>query len=657
MDYHVSKKGSDKNIGSMEAPFLTIQRAADCAVAGDTVIVHEGVYREWVKPQNSGAKNFPITYESAKNEKVIIKGSERIDNWERVENGVWKVALPDTFFNGFNPFVEEVGGDWLEFPKNPSVHLGDVYLNGKSFYEAFSLEEVKNPTPKTECRFWTWDEGRDRHLEDVDGTVFVWFAQHDLNSDTTVIYANFHEYNPNKEFVEINVRKCCFFPEKTGLDYITVRGFEMAQAASPWAPPTAKQYGLLGTNWSKGWIIENNILHDAKCSAISLGKEESIGQNDFTKGRVKPGYQYQMEAVFKARHIGWDKERIGSHVIRFNKIYDCGQNGIVGHLGCIFSSIYGNEIYRIATKYEFFGYEIAGIKLHAAIDVQIKNNYIHNCMLGTWMDWETQGTRISSNIYDKNRRDLLIEVSHGPCLVDNNIFTSDYALNNVSQGNAYIHNLICGFMEKYDVLDRTTPYHLPHSTELLGTAFIYGNDDRWMNNIFVGKKETDKDYSKEIDGRICYGTAIYNGCPASWEEYKTKVYSIEGDHQIYFKIPQAVYIHANAYFNGAKKFDCEKDSYVDDTNPGVKIVTESDGVYLEMNIPEKFFDSSLSYGKVFECDSLEVPRLTQQHFENPDGSSIVLDEDLTGEIRYGSSMAGPIQGLKPGINKILIWEI
>ena len=91
--------------------------------------------------------------------------------------------------------------------------------------------------------------------------------------------------------------------EKTGLNYITVRNFEMAQAACPWTPPTADQPGLLG-QLSKGWIIENNIIHDAKCSGISLGKEASTGHNLSTLTHRKPGYQYQMEAVFRARQIG-----------------------------------------------------------------------------------------------------------------------------------------------------------------------------------------------------------------------------------------------------------------------------------------------------------------------------------------------------------------
>ena len=49
-EYHVAKNGCDRNNGTKENPFLTISRAAKVADEGDTVIVHEGVYREWVKP-------------------------------------------------------------------------------------------------------------------------------------------------------------------------------------------------------------------------------------------------------------------------------------------------------------------------------------------------------------------------------------------------------------------------------------------------------------------------------------------------------------------------------------------------------------------------------------------------------------------------------
>jgi len=50
--YYVAKNGSDSNPGSESQPWLTIQKAADTMVAGDTVYVKAGTYTEQVTPQN-----------------------------------------------------------------------------------------------------------------------------------------------------------------------------------------------------------------------------------------------------------------------------------------------------------------------------------------------------------------------------------------------------------------------------------------------------------------------------------------------------------------------------------------------------------------------------------------------------------------------------
>src|SRR5436309_7824314 len=60
--YYVSMTGSDGNPGTLAAPFKTIQRAANSAGAGDTVLVRGGVYRETVKPR-SGKAGAPVTFQ------------------------------------------------------------------------------------------------------------------------------------------------------------------------------------------------------------------------------------------------------------------------------------------------------------------------------------------------------------------------------------------------------------------------------------------------------------------------------------------------------------------------------------------------------------------------------------------------------------------
>lgn len=635
--YHVSKKGSDTSEGTKDHPFLTINKAASVATAGDTVIVHEGVYREWVNPQHPGLSEWRrITYKAADGEKVVIKGSEQIDTWEQVDESVWKVVIPNDYFGDFNPYKEKIYGDWVVY--NPGRHLGEVYLNGKSFYEVETLEDVHKGEEVTEMvDHWTRKEVPSH---DPEQTKYVWYTE--VDEENTTIYANFHEYNPNEELTEINVRKSVFFPKQTGMNYITVKGFELAQAATPWTPPTADQPGLIGPHWSKGWIIEDNIVHDSKCSGISMGKSYSTGDNHYSKRQDKPGYHYQIETVFQAKKQGWSKETVGSHIIRNNTIYDCGQNGIVGHLGCVFSEVYNNHIYNIAIKRQFYGHEIAGIKLHAAIDTQIHDNRIHDCSLGIWLDWQLQGTRVSCNIFYNNNRDLFVEVSSGPFIIDHNILTADYALDNHAQGGAYINNIIRGHMEHRKMLDRSTPYHEPHSTDIKGFAPVYGGDDRWYNNIFIGEEGIEE-----------VGTDHYNGYTASLEEYIESMHDTTGsDHGAFNKVEQPVYINQNVYLNGAAPFDREEKNVVSNHNPEFKIIDEGKKVYIEINLPDNF--ESLK-GDIHSTHTLERVRLTDVEFENPDGSAVVLDTDLLKNKKEGQSVLGPLTQLKAGKNRIKVW--
>ena len=93
-EYHVSVKGSDANNGDISSPFKTINWAAQKALPGDTVTVHNGVYREWVNPLSGGEREGKrILYRVAEGEKAEIKGSELVTGWKKEKKAVIGAAL------------------------------------------------------------------------------------------------------------------------------------------------------------------------------------------------------------------------------------------------------------------------------------------------------------------------------------------------------------------------------------------------------------------------------------------------------------------------------------------------------------------------------------------------------------------------------------
>lgn len=663
MIYYVNCNTPKSGNGSKEYPFKTITAAAKVAKPGDEVVVAKGVYREYVDPKNAGTADNRIVYRSEEKLGAVITGAEEVKNWTKYNGDVWCARVSNGLFGNYNPYTTLVSGDW--FIATYIAHTGDVFLNGKSMYEATTLDGVLNPEvyPKS------WDP---------DFSVYTWFAQQDEKTNETVFYANFHGKDPNKENVEISVRENCFYPSKEGVGYITLSGFVVKQAATQWAPPTAYQEGMIGPHWSKGWIIEDCEVCDSKCSGISLGKyKQPNNDNKWLKWKFKDGTQTERDNICQAQIEGWTKENIGSHIVRRCNIHDCGQTGIVGHLGGVFSIIEDNHIHHINNKQNLAGAEIGGIKMHAAIDVIIRRNHFHHCTRGLWLDWQAQGTRVTQNLFHDNTfpsdynanllnadglgEDIFVEVSHGPTLIDNNILLSDHACKLPTQGLAFVHNFIAGSLTavglgvnngaKTKLSPRYTPYHVQHRTEVMGFMTILHGDARFYNNIFVQKpmrpgmiEIMNANKGNEwTDANLVAGTIPYDSYP-TYEEWVKQFDGYCGmgsapSDRYYNPLP--VWAEGNAYFNGAKPMKKEGDAFVDEKNNVTFSLKEKNGKYIfETNVYDFLPDSG---AKTISTETLGMAFEPEQKFENPDGSQIIFNEDYYGNHRKVNPTVGPFE--------------
>lgn len=438
-EIHVAKTGNDLHAGSRENPFATIGKAAAVAQPGDTVTVHAGTYREWVKPLRGGRdESSRIVYRAAPGEEVLVKGSEQITSWVHQEDGIWMVELPNRFFGDYNPYALNISGGWLLYGQ--WLHRGDVYLDGEAFREQKSLEEVKQRQQSWCCQ---------------------------AAENNTTIWANFGKVNPNTQLAEVNVRESVFMPAESGLKYVTVDGFHLQHSAENWQPPgLALQMGTIGPRMGQHWIIENCTVTNARCVGISLGHA--------------PGVDYDDIGAF------------GAHIVRNNVIRRCGEAGIAGQKGATRCLIAGNLIEDTNYRKEFGGWETAAIKFHESVDTVIRGNLIRGVSyqrygaFGIWMDWGNQGTRISGNIiYDTQAANVFLEMNHGAILVDNNVLVGQGVRSN-SEGSVFAHNLFvdCRFDMGSDT-GRSSQYYQPHTRKVVARKHGIPADDKWYNNIFV----------------------------------------------------------------------------------------------------------------------------------------------------------------------------
>ncbi|WP_328584291.1 galactose-binding domain-containing protein [Streptomyces sp. NBC_00370] len=464
---HVAKNGNDGNAGTQASPYLTINHAAQVAQPGDTVVVHAGLYRETVKPARGGTdEQHRITYTNAGDGEVTVKGSEEINSWTRGSGDVWSVTLPNSYFGDWNPYAQGQpnGGGGGTFA---GYTAGDVYLDESAYREKPSLSTVQ-------------------------GAANTWYSE--VGSTSTTVWANFNGADPNARLAELNVRRQVFAPDVWGLGYITLNGFTIKQAANTYSDfpdsPDRRQAGAISVYGGLKWIIENNIVINARTIGIDIGLS-----NDTWAGN-RPG---------TARTDFHNTAAYGSHIVRNNYIAKCGQSGIAGVFSW-HSQILYNRIEDTNYRDEFSGAETAPIKVHYMNEGLIKGNYVKNSKggnsAGIWTDWGSQNVRVTGNIVMNSPWGYYAEAVFGPVLVDNNVFIGNSDIRTLdATGIVFANNLFVDNGAIHHDGSGREAYYFQPGTMNETSALTSPEKFFWYNNLVQGstlpENATDKTQVKE----------------------------------------------------------------------------------------------------------------------------------------------------------------
>ncbi len=154
--YHVSKaeNASNLNDGSEAAPFATIQMAANLAKAGDTVIIHEGTYRETVTVKNNGTAGNPIIFKPADGESVTVSAFEEVTHFAPYVNEQNGVAMYMSDINGYK-FNNMLEGCW-DVDRNMVILNDEMLTEGRHPNKKTSVEKTQmrfNGTAEEEFTF------------------------------------------------------------------------------------------------------------------------------------------------------------------------------------------------------------------------------------------------------------------------------------------------------------------------------------------------------------------------------------------------------------------------------------------------------------------------------------------------------------------------
>jgi hypothetical protein len=360
-------KAADSNPGTLERPFLTINKAARVLQPGERVVIMTGVYRERVDPARGGTgPDKVISYEAAPGAQVVVKGSRLVKTgWEpstgfkldvpapaRAGIKIYQRRLDDLDFQGYNPFgMASIMQDRVYLKPKPEELWRYLARRGLIFMDGRRLKQVElyQDLGAADGAFWCEHDGLAVHVR--------------LPGDA----------DPAGHEIELAIQEQVFGPRTRGLAYIRIKGVVFEHAANAFPVP---QRGMVSLNRGHHWIIEDCSLFHANGVALDIGAQD------------------------------WDMITpavVGCAIVRRNHIDDAGVCGIAG-MAVQDTLIDSNLIEHVGYQDVELSWETGGIKLHQAVNCLLRRNVIRHTIHAEaiWLDYKNSNTRITGNVMGDN---------------------------------------------------------------------------------------------------------------------------------------------------------------------------------------------------------------------------------------------------------------
>jgi hypothetical protein len=159
---------------------------------------------------------------------------------------------------------------------------------------------------------------------------------------------------------------------------------------------------------------------------------------------------------------------------------------------------------------------------------------------------------------------------------------------------------------------------------------IKGGDNRFYNNLLVGKGEAPASATKGAEAASGFGLWVYDNRPFPMQT------------------------GGNVFCNGARPYDKEANAVtLPGVNPKVRIVDEGSNVHLHLTWDPAMRNPNST---LVTTELLGKARIPDLAYEHPDGSPLKVATDYFGKRRNSAHPTpGPFENPNPGEMRLKVW--